>query len=124
MARHFLKGKCLDENVKTTGMCIVGGNGNDAATLEKFGKCAKLKNEHVAQECHFKVTPMITENRDSDTCMPKFITFGKSSAIACSTKSSTCSLLSLILLSLFFLFFLCKGSSPRPWGLQSLLSSP
>ena len=101
------------------GTCIVGGNESDAATLEKFGKFAKLKNYRMAQEFHFKVTPMITENRDSDTCMPKFITFGKSSAIACSTKSSTCSLFSLILVSLFSLSFLCKGSSPWDYYLST-----
>lgn len=65
MARHFLKGKCIDENVKKTGTCIVGGNENDAlkkkkkendaSTLEKFGKFSKL-NYHMAQEFHFKIT--------------------------------------------------------------------
>lgn len=55
MARHFLKGKCVDENVNKTGTCTVGGNENDAATLEKFGKFSKL-NYHMAQEFHFKIT--------------------------------------------------------------------
>ena len=54
LARHFLKGKCVDEKVNKTGTCIVGGNENDAATLENFGKFSKL-NYHIAQVFHFKI---------------------------------------------------------------------
>lgn len=79
MARIFKKGKCVDENVKKLECTLLVGMKNGEATV---GRVLKIKELPYGPGIPLLGNiPIIIETRDSDTCMPVLINFGKSSAM-------------------------------------------